>query len=201
MTKTISSSDLRAHIKRVLNEVGYAHAQYIVEKFNEPIAAVVSLEDFRQLQAARESQACDSFQEIIKEVRSRDGQLSPDEMVDLVENVRAEFHERKRGWETRIDLSQEEIAAFCRKWEITELALFGSVLREDFRDDSDVDVLVTFAAKTSWDFTQLAEMRKELEGVLGREVDLVERRLVEQSKNYIRRKHILTHAEPVYVAR
>ena len=84
MTKTISSSDLRAQIKRVLNEVGYAHAQYIVEKFNEPIAAVVSLEDFRQLQAAKESQSSDSFQEIIREVRSRNGPLSPDEMVDLV---------------------------------------------------------------------------------------------------------------------
>ena len=101
----------------------------------------------------------------------------------------------------QIDVSREPIAAFCRKWKIAELALFGSVLREDFRPESDVDVLVTFAQSAHWGFDQLLEMKGELEVLLGRPVDMVERRLVDASPNYIRRRHILTHMEPIYVAR
>jgi len=100
----------------------------------------------------------------------------------------------------RIDLPRERIADFCRRWLITELAIFGSALREDFRPDSDVDVLVTFEPGVQWDFRQWLEMIEELETLLGRKVDLVERRLVEQSKNYIRRKHILSNLERIYVA-
>jgi hypothetical protein len=100
----------------------------------------------------------------------------------------------------RIDLPREAIADFCRRWRITELAIFGSALREDFRPDSDVDVLVTFEPGVHWDFQQWLEMTGELETMLGRKVDLVERRLVEQSKNYIRRKHILSNLERIYVA-
>jgi predicted nucleotidyltransferase len=101
----------------------------------------------------------------------------------------------------QIDLPKEQIAAFCRKWQIAELALFGSVLRKDFRPESDVDVLVTFAQNAQWGFDQLLEMKTELEALFGRPVDMVERRLVDESPNYIRRRHILTHMEPIYVAR
>ena len=100
----------------------------------------------------------------------------------------------------RIELSREAIADFCRRWRIRELAIFGSALREDFRPDSDVDVLVTFEPEVRWEFQQWLEMIRELEALFGRRVDLVERRMVEQSKNYIRRKHILSHLEPIYVA-
>ena len=100
----------------------------------------------------------------------------------------------------RIELSREAIADFCRRWRIRELAIFGSALREDFRPDSDVDVLVTFEPEVRWEFQQWLEMTRELEALFGRKVDLVERRMVEQSKNYIRRKHILSHLEPIYVA-
>jgi predicted nucleotidyltransferase len=100
----------------------------------------------------------------------------------------------------RIELSREAIADFCRRWRIRELAIFGSALREDFRPDSDVDVLVTFEPEVRWEFQQWLEMTRELEALFGRRVDLVERRMVEQSKNYIRRKHILSHLEPIYVA-
>jgi len=100
----------------------------------------------------------------------------------------------------RIELSREAIADFCRRWRIRELAIFGSALREDFRPDSDVDVLVTFEPEVRWEFQQWLEMIHELEALFGRKVDLVERRMVEQSKNYIRRKHILSHLEPIYVA-
>mgnify|MGYP001616301864 FL=1 len=100
----------------------------------------------------------------------------------------------------QIDVPKERIAAFCRKWKITELALFGSVLREDFRPDSDVDVLVTFSPDSDWGIEHLLDMKEELESLFGRAVDLVEKRLVEESRNYIRRKHILSHMEAVYAA-
>jgi len=99
-----------------------------------------------------------------------------------------------------IEIPPEGIADFCRRWQVVEFALFGSVLREGFRPDSDIDVLVAFDAEIHWGFTQLAQMRQELERLWDRNVDLVEKHLVEQSENYIRRKHILEHARPVYVA-
>lgn len=99
-----------------------------------------------------------------------------------------------------VQISREKVTEFCQRWKIMEFALFGSVLREDFRSDSDIDVLVTFAPGARWKVDDLLAMREELETILGREVDLVEKRLVEASRNYIRRKHILSHAEPVYVA-
>ena len=102
--------------------------------------------------------------------------------------------------EEKLCVSKETIAEFCRKWRITEFALFGSVLREDFRLDSDVDVLVTFSPDSDWDIEHLLDMREELEALFGRAVDLVEKRLVEESRNYIRRKHILSHMEAVYAA-
>lgn len=99
-----------------------------------------------------------------------------------------------------LELPRDRIAEFCRRWRIVEFAIFGSALRQDFRPDSDVDVLVAFEAGVQWGFPEWLEMTRELEALLGRKVDLVERRLVEQSKNYIRRKHILSHLEHVYVA-
>ena len=100
----------------------------------------------------------------------------------------------------QIPIDQEKIAVFCKKWKIAELALFGSVLREDFRPDSDVDVLVTFTQDAGWSLFDVVHMRDELSAILEREVDLVERRAVERSENYIRRKHILGSAEAFYVA-
>ena len=102
--------------------------------------------------------------------------------------------------EEQLRVSKETIEKFCKKWKITEFALFGSVLREDFRPDSDVDVLVTFSPDSDWDIEHLLDMREELEALFGRAVDLVEKRLVEESRNYIRRKHILSHMEAVYAA-
>jgi len=101
----------------------------------------------------------------------------------------------------QIALSQAKVGQFCRKWKITDLALFGSVLREDFRPDSDIDVLVSFEPNARWSLMDVVEMQDELEAILGRKVDLVERRAIERSENYIRRRHILESAEPVYVAR
>jgi hypothetical protein len=100
----------------------------------------------------------------------------------------------------RIPVDREQVAAFCRRWRITELDLFGSVLREDFSPASDVDVLVTFAPEARWGLFDLCRMEDELREIFRRKVDLVERRAVEESENYIRRRHVLSQMEPIYVA-
>ena len=102
--------------------------------------------------------------------------------------------------QTRIMIPQKEIAAFCQRWRIVELALFGSVLRDDFGPESDVDILIRFYPKVQHDLLDMARMRQELSRVLDREVDLIERTVVERSRNYIRRKSILQTAEVVYAA-
>ncbi len=100
----------------------------------------------------------------------------------------------------KIVIPKDAIAAFCEKWRIVELALFGSVLREDFRRDSDIDVLVTFAPDAGHSLFDLVHIQDELRALFGREVDLVERAGIESSRNYLRRKAILEQAEVVYAA-
>jgi len=99
-----------------------------------------------------------------------------------------------------LEVPDEAMAEFCHRWKITELALFGSVLRKDFGPESDVDVLVTFAPDARWGLYDLFDMEQELRGVFGRKVDIVERAAVEESENYIRRRNILGSAETVYLA-
>ena len=70
------------------------------------------------------------------------------------------------------DFSQAEISEFCRRWQISELALFGSVLRDDFGPESDLDVLITFSPDADWGLLDHYQMQQELERLLGREVDL-----------------------------
>ena len=100
----------------------------------------------------------------------------------------------------RIDIPKEAPATFCHRWRIAELALFGSVLREDFGPDSDIDVLVQFAPNAGHGFFELVRMQEELSELFGRNVDLVSRRGIENSRNPIRRQAILQAAEVVYAA-
>jgi predicted nucleotidyltransferase len=100
-----------------------------------------------------------------------------------------------------ITIPKDKIEAFCREHHISSLALFGSVLREDFRPESDVDILVEFEQGNEPDLFGLVELQEKLSGIIGHKVDLVERRAVEKSENYIRRRHILESAETIYVAR
>lgn len=102
---------------------------------------------------------------------------------------------------TRIDIRQENVAAFCKRWQIAELALFGSVLRDDFGPESDIDVLVTFHPEAAHGFIAFMTIQEELGQLLGREVDLHGRAGVERSRNYIRRRAILDSAEVIYAAR
>jgi predicted nucleotidyltransferase len=100
----------------------------------------------------------------------------------------------------RIEVPKEQLAEFCEKWKITEFSLFGSVLREDFRPDSDVDVLVSFDPSAGWTLFDLVRMQEELREVFGRDVDLLTRRGVEMSRNPYRKASILSSAEVVYAA-
>lgn len=98
---------------------------------------------------------------------------------------------------SNFEIPLDEIEAFCRKWKIKEFALFGSVLREDFRPDSDVDVLVTFEPDGGFTFENFVEIQEEIEGIFGRKVDLVEKGHI---RNPFRRYEILTTKEVVYAA-
>ena len=96
-----------------------------------------------------------------------------------------------------IDIPMDGIEGFCRRWKIREFSLFGSVLREDFGADSDVDVLVSFEPDAEWDLFHLVEMRDELTALFGRDVDLVEK---EALRNPFRRRTILDTREVIYHA-
>jgi predicted nucleotidyltransferase len=100
----------------------------------------------------------------------------------------------------KFNLPNERIAEFCRKWKVAEFALFGSVLRDDFRPDSDVDVLLTFAPDSRVSLFDFVDMQDELEAAFGRRVDVVSRRGVELSENPYRRSSILDSARVVYAA-
>jgi len=100
----------------------------------------------------------------------------------------------------KIELDRNSIAEFCQKWHIVEFSLFGSVLREDFRPDSDVDVLVTYQPDYQLTLQDLLSSEEELGNILGRKAELIERSSVEKSPNYIRKHHILSTAKTLYVA-
>ncbi len=95
----------------------------------------------------------------------------------------------------QIDIPHDEIAAFCQRWRIKELSIFSSALRDDFRSDSDVDVLVVFDESASWSLFDLVHAQQELERMFGRPIDLVEKKAV---RNPFRRHHILHNREVIY---
>jgi predicted nucleotidyltransferase len=97
-----------------------------------------------------------------------------------------------------IEIPKAQIVDFCQRWKITEFALFGSVLRDDFRPDSDIDVLATFEPDFHSTLLKLMEMEEELEAIFERQVDFVSKRAIEQSLNYLRRKAILNSAQVIY---
>ena len=99
------------------------------------------------------------------------------------------------------EIPSNKIADYCKRWKITELALFGSALRDDFNMESDIDVLVTFDRDARWTLFDMVDMREELKEIFGRDVDLVSRRGIESSQNYLRRKEILSSAKVIHVSR
>ena len=100
-----------------------------------------------------------------------------------------------------LTIPHEQIADFCRRWKVSELSLFGSALRDDFGADSDVDLLVAFAQDAEWSLLDHVRMEEELSAMLSRKVDLISRRAIERSENWIRRRAILETAQVLYAAR
>ena len=100
----------------------------------------------------------------------------------------------------KIRIPKTKIADFCKRWHISEFALFGSVLRPDFRPESDVDILISFLPDAHITLFDMARMQAELQTIFKREVDLISKRGVENSRNYLRRKNILNSAQVIHVA-
>lgn len=99
-----------------------------------------------------------------------------------------------------LPISQAELADFCGRWKVRNLALFGSALRGDSGPDSDIDLLVTFAPEARWSLLDHIRMQSELSELVGRPVDLVSRRAIENSRNPLRKQEILSTARRVYAA-
>ena len=110
--------------------------------------------------------------------------------------MRAEFLSDLEVSAVAPDLA-EGVAELCQRWGIIRLELFGSALRDDFSDDSDIDLLYTAADDVHWGF-EFVTLCEAFEALFGRPVDLVSRRAVEQSDNPIRRQAILSSARTIY---
>lgn len=96
-----------------------------------------------------------------------------------------------------IAVPTERLADHCRKWRVRELAVFGSVLRDDFNAESDIDLLVTFEADAPWSLWELVDMQDEFAALLGRRIDLVE---PEALTNPYRRQEILSTSRVIYAS-
>ena len=94
-----------------------------------------------------------------------------------------------------IPIDRDRIMAFCKKWEISRMAFFGSVLREDFRPESDVDVMVSFNPDSAWSLFDIVDMKLELESIFQRDVDILEEGTI---RNPIKRRCIYENLEVVY---
>ena len=97
----------------------------------------------------------------------------------------------------KVKLDPEEVAAFCRRWKIRELSLFGSALRDDFGPQSDLDFLVSFEPEAKWDLFDIVELQEELKTRYGRPVDIVEK---EAMRNPWRKYEIMRTREVIYAA-
>jgi uncharacterized protein len=102
--------------------------------------------------------------------------------------------------QSRLGITVEQLIEFCQRWQVAEFALFGSVLRDDFHVDSDIDILVVFDSHPQFSLSlmDLVKMEQELESMCRREVDLIEKFSVENSHNWIRRKNILNTVQVIY---
>lgn len=100
--------------------------------------------------------------------------------------------------EARLGVPLQTLTDFCQRHHIAELSVFGSILRDDFKPTSDVDFLVTFASDARIGLLEFNQIEESLKELLHREVDLVSKRAIENSENWIRRQNILGSAEVIY---
>jgi predicted nucleotidyltransferase len=101
----------------------------------------------------------------------------------------------------RLNITPEQLEEFCQRRQINELALFGSILREDFHPDSDIDILVIFIPDAKTSLLDLVDMQYELEELCDRKVDLLTKKSVIDSPNWMRRQEILNTSRVIYESR
>ena len=101
----------------------------------------------------------------------------------------------------RLQLTPEQLYEFCQRWQVAELSLFGSVLRDNFHDESDIDFLVLFQPAAEYSLFDHFDMQEELAELVQRPVDLISKKGIENSRNWLRKKNILESAEVIYVSR
>lgn len=102
--------------------------------------------------------------------------------------------------EPRIPIDREKIAEFCQKHGIIEFSLFGSVLRDDFGPDSDVDVMISLSPQTRFGLIKYGRLIYDLRQLIGRDVDVVLRKEIEASSNRFRKRDVLSNHRTIYVA-
>ena len=98
----------------------------------------------------------------------------------------------------RLGIKPKQLEEFCQKAKITELCLFGSILRDDFHPDSDIDILVTFLPHINMSLLQFVDLEYQLQDLLKRNVDLIEKLVLEKDFNWIRRQEILNNYQVIY---
>jgi predicted nucleotidyltransferase len=101
---------------------------------------------------------------------------------------------------SRLGISDEQLAHFCKRWKIATLEIFGSALRDDFTEASDIDLLYVFEEDANWSLFDVLAAEEELGAILGRKVDLVSRHAIENSENWMRRREILETSRVLYSA-
>ncbi|HEY9701013.1 MAG TPA: nucleotidyltransferase domain-containing protein [Allocoleopsis sp.] len=103
--------------------------------------------------------------------------------------------------EKRLGISLNKLESLCQQWGITEMALFGSILRDDFHKNSDIDFLISFAPNVPQGLLTLSRLKHQLESLLNYPVDLAIKDSIKTSENWIRRQEILTTAKIIYEKR
>ena len=97
-----------------------------------------------------------------------------------------------------VDIPVEHLHDFCQRWKVSELAVFGSALNENYPIESDLDLLISFEKDVQWGLFDLVNMELELGKIFDKNIDLVEKRAVTNSENYLRRRGILDNAQIIY---
>ncbi|MGI0482589.1 nucleotidyltransferase family protein [Geminocystis sp. CENA526] len=100
--------------------------------------------------------------------------------------------------EKRLQISLNQLFDICQQWNIKEMALFGSVLRNDFNNESDVDFLISFQPNTPQGLLTMSQLKSQLESLLNYPVDIAIKDSLKDSDNWIRSKEILTTAQTIY---
>lgn len=113
-------------------------------------------------------------------------------------NPNLDLSQNKIALRPNLTVDRQKLVELCDRWQITKLELFGSVLRDDFRPDSDIDLLVTWGDRSRWTLLDFAQMHEDFTQLFDRPVDLASKRAIEQSDNPLRRTAILESAQLLY---